>query len=95
MFADLEARMNAAISSSLSNVEADIDGVLVPGIFRNAYAEEFGGLASGRSPVFACLESDVPELTQGAEVIIGDITYTAVSLEPDGAGWVTCLLRKG
>jgi len=86
--------MNAAISNRLSNAEADIDGVMVPGIFRNAYAEEFGGLASGRNPVFECLASDVPELTQGEDIFIADTAYTVVSLEPDGAGWLKCLLRK-
>jgi hypothetical protein len=95
LFADLEARMNSAISDRLSNVEADIDGVLVPGYFRASYADEFGGLTSGRNMTFGCLESLVTEMTQGDIITINDANYTVTAIEPDGTGNTLLQLRLG
>lgn len=93
-FAALEARVNAAVFAHLANATADFGGgVVVDGVFDNAYAIAFDALA-GTAPMFRCEAPAVSSVTVGQGVSIGGVGYEVVDLQPDGAGVVRMILEK-
>lgn len=72
-------------------VPATLNGVIVRGIFDNAYGESFSLVASS-SPVFR-LPSSIAVAT-GQTLVIAATTYTVVGVEPDGTGLTVLRLEK-
>lgn len=92
-FAALIARINADVETHLANAEADFGGAVgvVPGIFRNEYAESFGTVAGSR-PVFECRASRVAAVQRDAAVTIDAVAYTVAEIKPGDSGMtVMCL----
>jgi hypothetical protein len=71
-------------------VSAVVGGVIVTGIFDNAFAAEFGFVAGSR-PQLLVRAADVPSVAQGTAVTLPAGSYTVAALEPDGTGML--LLR--
>jgi len=63
----------------------------VAGLFDKAYGEAFG-LIAGNDPVFRCLSS--VGMARGNTLVIGGVTYTVASIEPDGTGIDVCRLES-
>jgi hypothetical protein len=63
-------------------------GVNINVIFDRAHTAVDGGMYEiGSSiPLFIAKSSDVATLSQGAQVIINDVSYSVRDLQPDGTG---------
>lgn len=73
-------------------VDATLNGAAVRGIFDSAYGESFSGLVAGNGPVFR-LASDAGHQS-GQTLVVGAVTYTVTSVEPDGTGMTTLQLEQ-
>lgn len=96
MFAALETRINNAVNAKLSNATALIAGLEVQGTFSNEYVVELG--AEGSSPVFKCLEYDIPTLVRNQSISITyqsvTTSYTVGAINRDGAGMAMLILES-
>lgn len=92
-FAAIETATAANAVAALANVTAVVDGVTVNGIFGNDYDEAFGAVA-GTAPTLSCVSSEVTSAAQGDTVVVGGISYTITSLEPDGTGMTLLRLQE-
>ncbi len=93
-FAALEARLNRAVFSHLSNADAVLAGVAVHGMFDNAYAmQDVGGEVFATGPVFTLASSAVPANVAGATLVVGGVSYKVVEPMPDGLGVTMLRLR--
>lgn len=82
---------NAAPFFADFGIEATLQGVVVRGIFDDAYGESFSGMVSGSGPMLR-LPSSVA-VARGNTVVIGTQSYTVRSIEPDGTGITTLRLE--
>lgn len=64
--------------------DATIGAATVRGLFNDGYAE-FSNI-SGSQPSLLVSSQAVPSAALGASVVIGGISYTIASIQPDGAG---------
>jgi hypothetical protein len=93
-FSVLEARLNEAVFSRLSNVETTLAGVTVRGIFDKEYLlEDLGGGIATSGPVFTLASADVPAIVAGLALVVNGLTYKVVEPMPDGAGVTVLRLR--
>lgn len=93
-FAALEARVNAAVMSRLSNADATLGGVAVQGIFDNAYAVlDVGGENYSTGPAFTLASTVVPDSVAGLTLVHNAVAYKVVEPMPDGAGLTVLRLR--
>lgn len=96
-FAAAVADMVGHIIPMLATVYATVDGVRVPGIWGNSYAQ--AGYSGG-----VALDASVPTLTiasgrpagqlVGVEVSVGAVDYIVRAAEPDGIGHTRLLLEQ-
>lgn len=92
-FAALEARVNAAGKTKLSNAAATVGGVPgISGIFDDAYIDPLG--MSGSQPSLLCASADVSAAAQGAAVVVNAVSYTVGSIQADGTGMTRLLLQE-
>ena len=93
-FSTLEASVNSAVMSHLSNATATLNGVEVAGIFDNAYhAGDIGiGMASTQ-PAFTTLTANVTGVAVGQLLVIHGTSYYVAAHEPDGTGMSLLLLE--
>jgi hypothetical protein len=87
-FAARESRLNRAVFTHLSNVDATINAVLVSGIFDDGYALGSVGTfgMATTQPTLTLSTADVPASVVGTSVVVGAQSYLVASHEPDGAG---------
>lgn len=92
-FAALEARVNAAACARLANASADFGGgVVVDGIFDNAYAA--ADLMSGAEPAFQAPSASLSGVARGTALTINGTAYLVRIREDDGTGWTVLRLEK-
>lgn len=86
-FADIQARIASAAIRHLADATADFGGgVLIDGIYRNSYAEAFGGMVSGSNPSFEAMSGALSGIARGASVSINGKAYTVVKIDPSRDG---------
>lgn len=104
-FAAIEARINAAAFSRLTNTTASdpnrrADSAFgmgeVDGMFDNGYSASGLGLAGfeATQPSFRCLAALIPDIKHDDQVLIGEVIYKVSEIEPDGTGSVKLVLKK-
>lgn len=94
-FANTLASADAVIFRHLGDDAAVLDNVQVTGVFRNAYTQSLGGIAS-KQPMFVVRTVNVPRVRQGSTLrLVADSTnYRVAGVEPDGTGVTTLLLER-
>ena len=97
-FAALEARTTGAVFEHLANAEACATTrfgavVHIPVIFDNGYNAVLTGRADATQPTAMVRSSDVVDLVQGCEIIIGGSTWSVADAQPDGTGMTLLVLR--
>lgn len=95
-FAALEARLNMAVFTHISNTTATLAGVAVDGIFDNGYAlGSVGpfGMASTQ-PTLTLATANVPASPEGQAAVVNGVAYIVATHEPDGTGVSRLLLEK-
>lgn len=92
-FAAIETATAANAVAALANVTAVVDGVTVNGIFDNDFLIALG-VTAGTGPVLLCAAADITSAAQGDTVVVGGISYTITSLEPDGTGMTLLRLQE-
>lgn len=86
-FADIQARIASAAIRHLADATADFGGgVLIDGIYRNPYAEAFGGMVSGSNPSFEALSGALSGIARGASVSINGKAYKVVKIDRNCEG---------
>lgn len=86
-FANLEASANASVLNHLANVQVFIQGVLVPGIFRNpATVAALGMGAADSSPTVTVASSAVMPKPVDQLIEIAGVQYSIADAAPDGTG---------
>jgi len=91
-FAALESRLNTAVFLHMSNANALLDGVAVPGIFDRGYIQAFDGIASS-APMFTAPSASVSAATTSSLLVVAGNTYRVRSVQPDGTGITQLLLE--
>lgn len=92
-FAALQADVNAAVVAHLANATADFGGgVVVDGLFSNAYIDAFG--MAGSRPQIDVLTSALTGIAAGAALSVGGVAYTVAEIHPDGTGMTRLLLER-
>lgn len=87
LFADLEAFANAAVLNQLSNVMVSIDGVMVPGVFRNpSTVASLGMGAADTGPTLTVASGSVMEQPVDQQVVVAGTAYVILAAAPDGTG---------
>ena len=87
LFADLEAFANAAVLNQLSNVLVRIDGVTVPGVFRNpSTVASLGMGAADTGPTLTVASGAVMEQPVDQQVVVAGTSYVILAAAPDGTG---------
>lgn len=88
--------MNFAADTSLFfdefAVDVTVDGVVVRGIFDNAFAAAFNGMIDGSGPELR-LPSSVA-VARGSQVVIATRQYVVKGVEPDGTGITVLRLEE-
>lgn len=94
-FADIAAEADIDIFDALAD-HATVDGVAVLGVFRAPWLQpQMGGVGTGLvEPQLAILDADLGAASAGSAVEHGGRSYTTVSVEPDGTGLTTLVLRE-
>ena len=69
-------------------------GVLVDGLYRDPYAEAFGGMVSGSNPSFEALSGALSGIARGAAVSIKGKAYTVVRIDPAREGMTLLELEQ-
>ena len=93
-FAALEARVNRAVITRLSNVDALLAGLPVQGIFDAEYLEvDMGSGIQSSGPALTLPSANVPANSGGAAVTVNGKTYKVVESQPDGTGMTVLRLR--
>ena len=72
------------------DASATKSGVAIAGIFDAQAADAFGTV-TGSNPVFYCSTSSA--VARGNTLVIGGVSYTVASIEPDGTGLTACRLE--
>ena len=79
------ADLAAFVDSDMPNyVAATVGAAPVAGLFRNAYASEFG--IGGSAPSLLIASTDAPSATLGTAVVVGGVSYTVAGVEADVPG---------
>lgn len=87
------ADLAAFVDSDLLNyVAATVGGTSVAGLFRNAYASEFG--IGGSAPSLLIVAADAPAATLGTTVTVGGTDYTVAGVENDVPGMARLRLTE-
>lgn len=73
-------------------VSATVGGVACRGIFDAAWADTLG--MGNTRPQLLVATADLPALAVGAAVTVPAGAYTVQSIEPDGTGMATLILRR-
>lgn len=93
-FASLEAVANSMVLNHLANVQVEIGGVLVPGIFRKPSATDSLGVgAANTSPSVQVASNAVMAEPVGKRISIAGVPYVIVEPQPDGTGLTTLLVE--
>ena len=94
-FAAFEARANQAVFARLANTSATVAGVVVEGIFDNAYQLGSVGQAGFAStqPVLTTATSGLPTDPVGQLAVVNGKNYTVAAHEPDGTGLSVLMLE--
>jgi len=94
-FANTLASADAVIFRHLGDDAAVLDNVPITGVFRNAYSQSLGGIAT-KQPIFVARSTEVPRARQGSTLrLVGQAdTYRVANIEPDGTGVTTLLLER-
>lgn len=93
-FARLEAVANAAVLNHLANVQVQIGGVIVPGIFRSpSSTDRLGAGAANVSPSVQVASNAVMAEPVGQRVTIAGVLYVITEPQPDGTGMTTLLVE--
>lgn len=94
-FSVIAHEADAAIFSALADA-ASLDGRPVPGMFRAPWLRpQMGGMATGIvEPHLVIRDGDLDAAGQGSTVVVDGRSYTVVSVEPDGTGITTLVLRE-
>lgn len=94
-FADIQSRIASATTRHLADATADFGGgVLVDGLYRDPYAEAFGGMVSGSNPSFEALSGALSGIARGAAVSIKGKAYTVVRIDPAREGMTLMELEQ-
>ena len=72
-------------------VDAQFAGTTISGIFDESFIEVHG--VEGLHPVFTCILADVPGVSHGDALTIGDVTYHVQGVQRDGTGMVALILE--
>jgi hypothetical protein len=92
-FAEINARINQAVTSHLSDVAADFgNGLVVDGLFNDDYANALS-IVAGNKPTFECESTSIPNIVRGSMVIIKNVEYTVADLQPN-MGMTLLVLEK-
>ncbi|MCE2917688.1 MAG: hypothetical protein LW768_19375 [Rubrivivax sp.] len=92
-FAARQARLNAAVLRHLSDVEGQLDGVTVQGIFAEPYLEALGGIAA-TGPTLVLDTALCTELTPASQFVCPRGTFRVRTPQADGAGLTTLPLER-
>lgn len=95
-FADLEARVNGAVSKHLSNAEATFgNGQAVAGIFDNGYALGNVGMSGmvSTQPTFTLPTASISGEPVGQTLVVNATSYYVSAHEPDGTGMSRLILE--
>lgn len=93
-FANLEAVVNSAVLNHLANVQVEIGGVLVPGIFRKPSSTDSVGIgAANTSPSVQVASSAVIAEPVGKRISIAGVPYVIVEDQPDGTGMTALIVE--
>lgn len=93
-FSALAARLDSAVFSRLSD-PATIDGRPVRGMFRAPWMQPaMGTMQTGlNEPTLVVRDADIAAAAPGSLVVNAGKTFDVVSIEPDGTGTTTLVLR--
>ena len=91
---DLVSDMDETILDTLAD-DAEIDGRPVRGMFAAPWlAPQIGHLKTSIvEPQFALLDHDAAGVVKGSVVVFASLTYEVMTIEPDGTGWTTLVMR--
>ena len=93
-FARLEAVVNAAVLNNLANVQVQIGGVTVPGIFRTpSSTDRLGAGAANITPTVEVASSAVMAEPVGQRIEIAGVPYMITETQPDGTGMTALLVE--
>ena len=94
LFANLQLAANSAVLNHLANKQVTIDGVIVPGIFRNLAGEAPLGVGVASSdPVVTVASSAVMAEPVGKTIAVGAVQYEIISADPDNTGLTVLTLE--
>lgn len=71
---------------------ATVKGAAVTGIFDDAWQDALG--VSGSSPSLLLPAASAGSATYGDTVVIGAVSYTIASVQPDGTGMTRLILQE-
>ncbi|MEG0921345.1 MAG: hypothetical protein RSD57_13675 [Comamonas sp.] len=95
-FAALMRETNAVVMQALPNAIAVVNGDEPFGvIFEMPYADGYGAVVDGRSPVCTGPAAQLAGLERDGEIVIDGQLYVVDSAEPDGDGFIKLALIKG
>lgn len=93
-FANLEAVANSMVLNHLANVQVDIGGVLVPGIFRKpSMTDSLGGGVANTSPSVQVASNAVMADPVGKQILIAGVRYVIAEPQPDGTGMTALIVE--
>lgn len=75
------------------SVQATLGGSTIAVIFDKAYIGALMGMVESTGPCCLVMDKDIPNLKQGASLVINSKTYIVSGVEPDGTGLSTLQLR--
>ena len=94
-FANLEASANASVLNHLANVQVLIQGVLVPGIFRNPATNVALGMgAADSSPTVTVASGAVMTKPVDQLIEIAGVQYSIGDAAPDGTGLTKLIVER-
>lgn len=86
-FADLQSRVNTAVSAKLLTDSATLNGVAVTGKFSNGSASGLNNMMLGSNPTFDLTDTDAGTAPRGKTLMVGSAIYTVREAKPDGTGF--------
>jgi len=93
-FANLEAVTNSMVLNHLANVQVQIGGALVPGIFRKPGSTDSLGVgAANTSPSVQVASNAVMAEPVDQQISIAGVPYVIVEAQPDGTGLTTLIVE--
>lgn len=75
------------------SVPATLGAATIAVIFDKAYIGALMGMVESTGPCALVMDNDIPNLKQGAAIVINAKTYIVTGVEPDGTGLTTLQLR--